>query len=98
MGPVGRMQSHGAAAGTQLEFAGSRWDILQDILRGYPAVNDSRYPMRISYRMYASSSQDILQGYLIQDILLGYPIGYLNRISSELILVTYLGNLSVCSG
>jgi hypothetical protein len=62
------------------------------------AVNDSRYPTRISYRMYASSSQDILQGYLIQDILLGYPIGYPVRISSELILVTYLRNLSICSG
>ena len=55
MGPVGRMQSHGAAAGTQLEFAGSRWDILQDILQemiqdilaGYPTgcVN---HPLRIA--------------------------------------------------
>jgi hypothetical protein len=58
-GPVGRMQSHGAAAGTQSEFAGSRRDILQDILedilqemiqdilRGYPA-GCTRHPHRIS--------------------------------------------------
>jgi len=47
MGPVGRMQSHGAAAGTQSEFAGNRWDILQDI------------PEDILQKMI----QDILQGY-----------------------------------
>jgi hypothetical protein len=59
MGPVGRMQSHGAAAGTQSEFAGSRWDILQDILedilqkmiqdilQGYP-TGCTHHPHRIS--------------------------------------------------
>jgi hypothetical protein len=55
MGPVGRMQSHGAAAGTHSEFAGSRRDILQDILqemiqnilRGYP-TGCMHHPHRIS--------------------------------------------------
>ena len=61
-GAVGRMQSHGAAAGTQSEFAGSRRDILQDILedilqemiqdilRGYP-TGCTHHPHRISYRI-----------------------------------------------
>ena len=60
-GPVGRMQSHGAAAGTQSEFAGSRRDILQDILEdilqemiqdilpGYP-TGCTHHPHRISVK------------------------------------------------
>ena len=43
MGPVGRMQSHGAAAGAQSEFAGSSWDMVQDILRGYAAGYPAGY-------------------------------------------------------
>ena len=50
MGPVGRMQSHGAAAGTQSEFAGSRRDILQDILED------------ILQEMIQDILQDIIQG------------------------------------
>jgi hypothetical protein len=50
--------------------------------------------MRISCKVYASSSEDILKRYLMQDILRGYPTGYPVRISWEDILVTYLGNLS----
>jgi hypothetical protein len=50
------MQSHGAAAGTQSDFADSRRDILQgypasDILPGYPeriSCRVYRYPMRIT--------------------------------------------------
>jgi hypothetical protein len=44
------MQSHGAAAGTQSEFAGSRRDILQDILED------------ILQEMIQDILQDIIQG------------------------------------
>jgi hypothetical protein len=40
------------------------------------------YPAKISHSEYPT----------------GYPTGYPVRISSEHILVTYLGNLSICSG
>ncbi len=64
------MQSHGAAAGAQSEFAD-----------GISYRISSRISYRISYRMYALSSEDILLGYLLR---ISYRISY--RISSELIL------------
>ena len=61
------MQSHGAAEGTQSEFAGSRWDILQDILRGYPAGYKITYEDILQDVLIILIN--ILQGYLMQDIL-----------------------------
>jgi hypothetical protein len=68
MGPVGRMQSHGAAAGTHSEFAGSRRDILQDILQEM---------FKISYEDILQGVRIILIGYPAMISHAGYP----NRIS-----------------